>query len=98
MYSMNVTPTTSGQDSSFISYNSSSNTISWYTNFAKDAGVYSIQITGSITTSFVYTNSISASLTLIVISAECLTSSEVMYLTPPVKPKNQVYIITHAEG
>jgi hypothetical protein len=41
-YSMTVTPTNSGQDSSFISYNFLSNTVSWYTNFAKDTGVYSI--------------------------------------------------------
>jgi hypothetical protein len=43
---MTVTPTNLGQDSSFISFSSLSNTVSWYTNFAKDSGVYSIQITG----------------------------------------------------
>jgi hypothetical protein len=82
---MTVTPNTPGLLTSFISFTSSTRTVTWQTNDINQVGSYTIQITGKIIAASTWLNSLTFVLTLN--KADCSASVENnLVLTPSTTP------------
>ncbi len=70
---MNVTPNPTNLVTSFITFNTASRVMTWYTNLNSHGGEYAIRITGTIQTTTTWTKSIQFKLT---VTALCSASAE----------------------
>jgi hypothetical protein len=76
---MTVTPPSSGIQTSFITFTSAASmTIGWQTTDNSQAGIYTVQITGTITAASIWTKSTTFTLTVV---ASCLYSTETILIT-----------------
>ncbi len=89
---MSVTPQTTGQDTSFITLNSSTITSSWQTSSPSDVGSFQITITGTITT---YTPSDhTASVTyFLTVTLHCDYSTEGNLIVVSASPTDKIYTV-----
>jgi hypothetical protein len=82
---MNVTPNPTNLVTSFITFNTATRVVAWYTNLNSRAGEYTIRVTGRIQTTTVWTKSIEFKLT---VTGICYASTEVNQLVASANPNN----------
>ena len=84
---------TAALDSSWITFDSNTLTVSWYTLSANAVGVYQITITGSVAAATTQTGSVTFQIT-VTLTPTCLLATDTFSIfVPSVLPINKQYVV-----